>query len=349
MSGAIGFESTIGNAPTLAATRALRNGVLDGWRGILALWVFLGHMDHFLGLNMPVLRAPGYAVDGFIVLSGYFIHASMASTAAKYAKPEAAWRFYRQRALRIWPAYAAVLIGSVVAFHAAGWITGEPREAPGTMALLAHVSLLNGLIPPYVEGMPIPSWSLSIELQFYALYPLIFFTGAFRSIVLAVVAFALALASPYLLGNYTVTGLWAHFSQPSLLTYRLFLFMIGVAWQREMMGERSLVKPMLAAAFVLNPFSAVVVLCIYLSEHQLLKRIVAPALESRAAQFFGRISYSLYVCHGPVIALAFWQIHARPSVATGLALVAAIVPATMLLSYVVHTTIEQRFHSVGLK
>jgi peptidoglycan/LPS O-acetylase OafA/YrhL len=53
-----------------AAGASYLNGILDGWRGILALWVLLGHIDHIVGLHMPVLRAPGYAVDVFMVLSG---------------------------------------------------------------------------------------------------------------------------------------------------------------------------------------------------------------------------------------------------------------------------------------
>ena len=53
----------------------IRNETLDGWRGFLALWVVIGHILLYSNINFKVLTAPGYAVDGFIFLSGYFIQA----------------------------------------------------------------------------------------------------------------------------------------------------------------------------------------------------------------------------------------------------------------------------------
>jgi peptidoglycan/LPS O-acetylase OafA/YrhL len=332
-----------------------RNGILDGWRGILALWVLLGHIDHVVGLNMPVLRAPGYAVDIFIVLSGYFIHASISALSKKYSISDATLKFYLQRALRIWPAYIVILIASYVIFEVLWRLTGQTRMAElssnGTpLNILMHVSLMNGLFPTYVSSSSIPSWSLSLELQFYLLYPLLFFTKTYRSSALIVVAFLLAYASPYLLGNYLKPGLWAHYGLPSILPYRLFYFLLGVAWHIETKGEaRVSVKLLIFISSFINPFSATAIAVVYASNLPQARSFASLFLENRLLQFFGQISYSLYLIHAPVVMLLWWSLQSLSLNFTtaGVNFVQMSVlslPIATGLAHVIYKYIEQRFH-----
>jgi len=46
---------------------------LDGIRGLLAMWVFWGHICIFVGLKMPILGTPALAVDLFMLLSGFLM------------------------------------------------------------------------------------------------------------------------------------------------------------------------------------------------------------------------------------------------------------------------------------
>jgi peptidoglycan/LPS O-acetylase OafA/YrhL len=332
-----------------------RNGILHGWRGILTLWVLLGHIDHIVGLHMPVLRAPGYAVDVFIVLSGYFIHASISSLAKKHGTIDTALMFYQQRGLRIWPAYAVTLIASIVIFEVYLRLTSQTRMAELSSNVtpfntLMHLSLLNGLFPTYVSSAVIPSWSLSLELQFYLLYPLLFFTQTYRSIPLIVVALLLAYASPYLLGNYEQLGLWAHYGLPSILPYRLFYFLLGVAWQIEIKGEARVgVKLLIFIAFFINPFSAAAIAVVYVSNLPQTRRFAAPLLEHNLMQFFGQISYSLYLVHAPVVLLAWWALQSLPfnlsTASLNFVLLSVLsVPISTGLAFLLYQYVEQRFH-----
>ncbi len=338
-----------------AAGASHRNSILDGWRGILALWVLLGHIDHVVGVHMPVLRAPGYAVDVFIVLSGYFIHASISALSMKYSTRDATLKFYLQRALRIWPAYVVILIVSLVLFEVLWRLTGQTRMAElssnGTLFnTLMHVSLLNGLFPTYVSSSSIPSWSLSLELQFYLLYPLLFFTKTYRSIALIVVAFLLAYASPYLLGNYAQPGLWAHYGLPSTLPYRLFYFLLGVAWQIETKGEaRVSVKLLILIASFINPFSAAAIAVVYASNLPQACSFVTPLLEHRLMQFFGQISYSLYLIHAPVVLLVWSSLQSLSlnftTAGVNFVLMSVLsLPIATGLAFIIYQYIEQRFH-----
>ncbi|MBU6397328.1 MAG: acyltransferase [Rhodospirillales bacterium] len=161
---------------------------LDGVRGILAVYVMLGHalpltaMPPWLG----ALFAHGQAaVDLFFALSGLVIAGSL---------EHYNWRlrpFITARAWRLLPVYFLVLGFSCMAeaqgnpLPALPWAGAAARAivSPGLphplwAHLLAHVTLLHGAIPnswlPYGWVTLLgPAWSLSTEWQFYLLIGLI--------------------------------------------------------------------------------------------------------------------------------------------------------------------------------
>jgi peptidoglycan/LPS O-acetylase OafA/YrhL len=165
---------------------------------------------------------------------------------------------------------------------------------------------------------------------------------------LTVVAFLLAYVSPYLLGNYGQPGLWAHFGLPSILPYRLFYFLLGVAWQIEIKGEARVgVKLLILIAFFINPFSAAAIAVVYASNLPQARSFAAPLLEHRLMQFFGQISYSLYLIHAPVVLLMWWVLHSLSlnSSTAGVNFVLMSVmslPIAIGLAFVMYQYIEQR-------
>jgi peptidoglycan/LPS O-acetylase OafA/YrhL len=155
---------------------------LDGLRGVLAVYVMLGHAAPYTELPGWILAALHHgeaAVDLFFCLSGLVVIQSL-ERFDFYA-----WRFLRARARRLLPVYffvlavavALLLLGSPVA--AMPWVSAADAgfwAAPPGMAwhVLAHLALLQGLIPQgvspwvWISVLP-PAWSLSTEFQFYLL------------------------------------------------------------------------------------------------------------------------------------------------------------------------------------
>ena len=154
-----------------------------------------------------------------------------------------------------------------------------------------------------------PDWSLSLEMQFYLLFPflLLSFRTEKRQVLLVAISVALALLSPRLLGNYLDAGSWAHFGQPSFITYRLNAFVAGMLaanWMRhhlqtsKSINKTSVVYILLGLVCV-APLSKPVVLIygvffiIISSAVPTLNRWVS----GKVLHVLGEISYSIYLSH----------------------------------------------------
>lgn len=159
---------------------------VQGLRGVTAVAVVLFHMGW--------LWCGWLGVWVFFTLSGFVITRSLLRTEAEGARVSALG-FYRGRAARILPLYlSAVAVGSVV-LGVQGWVLGRPEAR----SLLEQVPwLLTGTYNVYraiPEALNTPLfghlWSLSVEEQFYLLFPLIFLGLGRRPLVcLLVVAVA---------------------------------------------------------------------------------------------------------------------------------------------------------------
>jgi peptidoglycan/LPS O-acetylase OafA/YrhL len=159
---------------------------LDGLRGVLAVYVVVGHMAPFAPLPRWLADAfshGGAAVDMFFILSGLVIVGSLEKFAYR-PRP-----FLIARAARIFPAYLVVFAVALAVqplprgFEQMPWIAadslarniwaeGWPDSWPAEIA--AHLTMTHGLFPagllPHVWVRFLGSaWSLSTEWQFYAL------------------------------------------------------------------------------------------------------------------------------------------------------------------------------------
>ena len=159
---------------------------LDGLRGVLAVYVLLGHMAPFavLPAGMQTTASHGTAaVDIFFVLSGLVITQSLQASGGR------AGPFLIGRATRIFPVYLAVFAFAVAVepwscgFEHMPWITGDSvarricsMESPHAWLpeIIAHLTMTHGLFPygvlPDIWVSFLGSaWSLSTEWQFYLL------------------------------------------------------------------------------------------------------------------------------------------------------------------------------------
>ncbi len=324
---------------------------IDGLRAVAVASVVLYHA------KVPWLPGGFVGVDIFFVISGYLITSLVVADleASRFTLTD----FYERRVRRIIPALAAVVASSLIA----GYILMTPKDFV-TLAKTAFASLWfhsniwlaseAGYFMPAAETLPLlHTWSLGVEEQFYVLAPLFLMLlvkvpeSLRRGAFLALLAAAIGL-SIYLTDRDPDRAFY-------LLQTRAFELMIGMALALKcapVLASRGLrevatlaglgacalaflvydanvsfpgpaaLLPCLGAALIIHggsaaPFAAT---------------IVGTLLSSAPFTFLGRISYSLYLWHWPI--LVFGQ-YASPEPLGGgqRALLVALAAAVSVLSY----------------
>lgn len=143
---------------------------IDGLRGVAILAVVLYHG------GFPFFRGGFVGVDVFFVISGYFIAASLISS---LRKPDfSLGDFYRRRAERIVPPLFVMAVCGVLAAY---WLF-PPQDFRQLGKTLMSVAVFcsnlffhsqGGYFDAPLEGNPfLHTWFLSIQGQFYILFPL---------------------------------------------------------------------------------------------------------------------------------------------------------------------------------
>lgn len=138
---------------------------LTGFRMVAASLVFLAHHAYALPEGTPVLLrdlvlTSYVSVSMFFVLSGYVIAQQYFNNLLTF---RAYWRFLALRLLRVFPIYWLLLYGLYVR-----WLFSVPE-------LLLHLTLLKGYFVRYQLAGIVQSWTLTVELTFYLLAPLLFY------------------------------------------------------------------------------------------------------------------------------------------------------------------------------
>jgi peptidoglycan/LPS O-acetylase OafA/YrhL len=139
--------------------------VLDGVRAVAILLVLLGHASEKWG-SPPlgfVMGDAGVAV--FFVLSGFLITGTMLADEKRH-RHFSVRRFFVKRVFRIFPAFY-VFLGSMAFLDWLGAIQRSPMNTYLASALYVRNLLGTGWITGHL-------WSLSLEEQFYLLWPVIF-------------------------------------------------------------------------------------------------------------------------------------------------------------------------------
>ena len=292
---------------------------LDGLRGVLAVYVMLGHAMPFTALPRWVAGPFSHgeaAVDLFFALSGLVIVNSLEHFGCRF------WPFMRARAWRLLPVYFAVLALALVLYGwplpampwlgvAAGQIQPAALPRPLFWHLVTHLTLTQGLLPggvlPYAFVTLLgPAWSLSTEWQFYVLIALVLpaLPGK-RLEVFALVLLALGVVY-HLLAPH-LPPFW-QFSRAFLPDAAAF-FALGLAsavWLRG--GGVWLFLLCLLGAMALGLFSGVPgkaliplgwALALLVQRHPKFP-LLGWLMDTRAAQYLGAISYPLYLLNEPV-------------------------------------------------
>jgi peptidoglycan/LPS O-acetylase OafA/YrhL len=359
----------------------IRIPFLDGVRGYAALWVTLAHLSTRVGFSVPLLQSPGIAVDLFMVVSGFLMaqHSFAREGREPWHSPRTWIAFYIRRMFRIAPLYYVVLVPSFLALRMLDDVQRETlkvllnvdyRGASVVTAgnVLAHVSFLFGLIPQYCTVLPIPDWSIGLEMQFYALFPFAMLLArrwnvfrfascgflvwlGFRKLTGLVHIFALASFLPLNLGPFLVGILlaWAWMQEKKTLTARaaaLLLLMTVIAACSQEQTKSPAAGPIVLGVSVLLALMLFSVRAPLGFGIERWLNAASAILGNRFAQFLADVSYGVYLLHMLIMIPALGWLCRMPaflafaSPLRFLVLVAIVCPITYALAWILFRAVE---------
>ncbi|MEU7908196.1 acyltransferase family protein [Actinoplanes sp. NPDC049118] len=299
-------------------------------------------------------------IDVFFVISGFLV-TGVVLRELRQGGRLSLLRFYARRAMRLVPASAVVVLGTLAAaWH---WLPATARGAISWDAIAAATSTMNVRLATHPGGAAEPSalqhfWSLGLIGQFYLVWPVLLFVvslawarrGRPSTIAVAAVLTLLSAASLLLCLRQTAANdPWAYYGLPArawefalggfvaLVAHRLARFGSWPAGTLTWLGLGAIgisafapVQPGPAAALpVLGTVLVIAGGC------------ARPAwgarrlLRIKPLQEVGRVSFSWYLWHWPILVLAPYVLGRPLSLPAKLVLVvAALVPAAMSVAAV---------------
>lgn len=297
-----------------AASLGYRPG-LTGIRGVAAMMVLLYHT---FGFSNGLFLGGYLGVDVFFVLSGYLI-TSILATELQRRHSISLVRFYWHRALRLLPA-----LFLCIAFTQVAIVTFAP--APQRAATINQIwpsvtywQNWNIIWRGYpVNGMLANTWTLSVEEQFYILWPTLLFVGlrlmrrtTFAYLCLICGAIGLMFNAYFMTQGKngevfayysTVTHSWGLLLGSALALLRLEHIPLTV--NRLTAMAATIIAALLvfvgvsqsAAIFLMSLISAIIILWITQQNEE-------SWLSSRICVWLGEISYGMYLWQLPVVML----------------------------------------------
>jgi peptidoglycan/LPS O-acetylase OafA/YrhL len=190
-------RSQAGSDEVAPAVRPDNSAALDQWRGLALVLVLISHGFFFTGRVHGLGRV---GVNLFFFISGVLVFRSLAKAAGRPARALTV-NFWKRRLRRLYPALVAYLLAML----------------PLTFLLQNRSSLPHSDLESFLKGVPFALayvinywppqssmslghlWSVSCEMQFYLIAPLIFLVGG-QSTVRRLVIWGMALAALLTMG-----------------------------------------------------------------------------------------------------------------------------------------------------
>ncbi|HLG89424.1 MAG TPA: acyltransferase [Alphaproteobacteria bacterium] len=313
---------------------------LTSLRGVAAIWVLLFHLElerpvFPAGLSKALAIGRGYvAVDLFFVLSGFVMALTYAESFRTRPFAVAYPDFLLRRIARVMPLNAVIVPALAAIVWLSPWQAGDSfAAARDPWAVLANLFLVQdwGLAPSIDK----PAWSVSIEMGVYLLYPFLLALAWSRGWLLALLGGAAGLAWVSTSGHGVVSqGLLVGDIVRGLagFTFGLLCFR-AYAVGRPRVLER--LEPAVILLFwTLAVWSPVdlwpilacpaVVLCLAAERGPF-----ARLLSLEPLHYLGRISYSIYLVHYPILGgLNFPAVGRVPYAALAIGLTLLVASAT---------------------
>ncbi|HYJ12666.1 MAG TPA: acyltransferase family protein [Thermomicrobiales bacterium] len=314
-------------SPTTRSDRKFRPDI-EGLRAVAVLLVVLEHAG-------VTLVSGGYiGVDVFFVLSGFLITGLLIREVQSTGKISLG-QFYARRARRLLPAATVILLVTVWAsFHWLGAARGNRVAVDAIWATLFASNFRSIQLGTDYLGAQLPPsplqhyWSLAVEEQFYVVWPLLIMGAAmvFRQVSLrlrlGVVLTALILGSlAWSVYQTAENGTAAYFS-PFTRTCELAAGALLAVTVPQLIGRRRWVGVVLSWAGLVGIVSVAlwytpatifpglaVILPVVASVALVAGGTIAPGGGAEAVlkllpfQWLGKLSYSLYLWHWPMLVI----------------------------------------------
>ena len=296
---------------------------IDGLRAIAVLAVVLYHakVAPFTG---------GYVgVDVFFVISGFLITSILVKDMNEGSFSFAG--FYERRVRRIFPALFTVIFACI----AAGWFILTPQDykefALSMIYMGGFVSNVffkrrAGYFGPAAETQPLlHTWSLAVEEQFYVFAPIVLlllyrFAWKSRGLVLSVLAGLSLVSAAYGVSHELPSAFFYLHSRAWELIAGMLLGLGVVPLVRaQQVAEAMSITGLAMIAWAVfeftpgTPFPGLAALlpclgaALIIYSGAVVPTFVSRLLSARPAVFIGKISYSLYLWHWPLLVFAVYE------------------------------------------
>ncbi len=213
-------------AASHALTDAARRHDLDVLRGTAVALILVLHAGALTpGIEQqPLVHAlvsrGSVGMQLFFVLSGYLISDSWDRA---QARPRALRTFALRRVAKIAPLYLLMLHLNLAVY---AWQSAQPAFAPLRNSVtaenltvpnyLAHLFVLQGLIPPWQHSLLDGSWSIAAEVYFYAAAPWLLSRVCIDAgATLRYLGIALLVAAAFAYLARDAAGAWGYYGLPS--------------------------------------------------------------------------------------------------------------------------------------
>ncbi len=355
----------------------------EGLRGLMALWVFLGHICNRFGIFYSSDIEAGYRLATltsipvyiFICLSGFAIFTLLGNKWGGYNA------YLLGRFFRIFPIYLIVLFLALFLwqwrFDLGGLIPPDSISTDKRLVyqsthshyaqhLLAHLVLLQGLVPNEFlygssESFLAPAWSLSLEWQFYLVAPFIFLLMS-RSFLIGSLLVVVLIAADVAIKKMGYT-----FTFGAMLTNNIGFFVAGfgayfITKKNYLAFATCLFIALLQCVFRYDTQTAVLATCLWLgaiavfaTEMRFLQPIRVCGqwfMLSRPIVLMGKLSFSVYLLHVLVIDICYYvglknQLFLDNKLVNMLILGLFALVITYAICYLLHKYIELKFMDVG--
>ena len=321
-------------------------------RGFSVILVLFYHFN-FDFIKINIFKAGYIGVDIFFIISGYIITRIICE-----GKNFNLINFYKKRIKRLFPALLTVLLASIVIsiYIFKPFILKKNIESINSILIAASnvYFWLTSTLYGFAEKnnlLFLHTWSLAIEIQFYLFYPVLFIIFQKKTIKYILIIFTILsyLSVTYLYQRHPIFNFFSSFG-------RIFEITIGCLTFFYYEKIREVIKKNLYSYFYLSGFFLIIFFMFFLQKQSnhpdpfsilfvlgvsLMIIFFNKDLEilyKLKLQYFGSISYSLYLWHFPIIVLFNYYFERFDDFLKIIALLISII-----VSYISFHYIENKF------
>jgi peptidoglycan/LPS O-acetylase OafA/YrhL len=307
-----------------------KHAYIDALRGIAVLGTLLIHCSKYeKGINdfgdifKDFFQLGNSGVQLFFMMSAFTLYMSMSQK--KGLEKNTYFNFFVRRIFRILPLfYFSVIIYFFIQNGNYWWL--KYPNIDSFSLIISTLTFTNGFHPIWINSIVEGGWSIAIEMIFYALFPLIFkyIKSLKRAMFFLIISLFISSLSYLIMIKYPLIeqdGLWKGFYYFNFLA-QLPIFILGILIyliinQKGRFTEwiNDIQIPIILFAFylisnllfshiqnhVLIAFSMFIVVLTFTSKENKL-------FINKVTCFLGKISYSMYLTHFPVLFI-MWKLN----------------------------------------